>query len=74
VQLAVQGYDLLEAHYNQLNADIADFTQELQVGAGRALLAALWCRRGLQGPAPVEGLAGLRQLCCGGRQANFAQT
>lgn len=35
VQLAVQGYDLLEAHYNQLNADIADFTQELQAG-GRA--------------------------------------
>lgn len=29
----LQGYDLLEAHYNQLNADIADFTQELQVGA-----------------------------------------
>ena len=31
VQLAVQGYDLLEAHYNQLNKDIADFSQELQV-------------------------------------------
>ena len=65
VQLAVQGYDLLEAHYNQLNKDIADFSQELQVRAsvGRQ---GRWGKGGKEGGREGHS-AGARRCCTRGR-------